>query len=287
MAQQSGKPSDEGYRDHLDLSAYYSPPSVEPAGDWFHLDFSEPYGKDYWDLDFSTYYNPDSADPRHIRPLTDYRLVVSKDDQAFNEPFTRRALLAEVQDMTGAHDGGVPVFPAFQMRREIVVEEHPVIHVSRDGTVAVPETGREFFATPELIEVSNRRLKLLGSKLTLLVDATTHIEFDDSEGTRRLVRVIPNIKDPIDFSRDFARQVMGGHHTHAVLRPKAEEGRQPGQSTVVRIKTDMEISGVSHLAEALVPDPAKPAAQASLDPESIRVIMEEARGSEPAKWPAP
>ena len=146
---------------------------------------------------------------------------------------------------------GMDTFPAFLPYTPEGTQDDPDLFVSGDHTVGLAGgQGREFYATADVVANANATLKLIGSKVTLVADKSVRLTMDSSG--IELYKVKPKFSaDPNSVCRDFAQQIMGGYHTHIVLR---ERGRRRRSSTTPRIKTSdaVEVSGLSHLAQAMV-----------------------------------
>ncbi|MEV0056371.1 hypothetical protein AB0H34_38540 [Saccharopolyspora shandongensis] len=168
-------------------------------------------------------------------------------------PFAYRAQ----QQLT---DGGDQSFPRFLAARPVVVDEHPPLRISGDGTLAIAAHGhgaKESYATLEVVRRAQADLDRVGGAVRLRVDENTGIEFKAGGKTQRLYRVVPDFGDggASDISKEFTRDVLGASPTHAVLydtRPPGAGGTGKLATAKINTASDKEISGTHQLADALV-----------------------------------
>ncbi|TDD42211.1 scabin-related ADP-ribosyltransferase [Saccharopolyspora elongata] len=176
-----------------------------------------------------------------------------------NGPFVHRAPEQMI-------DGGDQSFPRFLAARPALVDEHPPVRISGDGTLAIAAHGhgaKEVFATLEVVRRAQADLDRVGGAVRLRVDESSGIEFESGGRTKRLYRVLPDFGDGgvSDISKEFTRDVLGASPTHAVLydtRPSGAGGTGKLATAQINTTSDKEISGTHELADALVSAAAEP-----------------------------
>ncbi|MEV0084490.1 hypothetical protein [Saccharopolyspora sp. NPDC050642] len=157
-------------------------------------------------------------------------------------------------------DGGDQAFPRFLGARPVLVDEHPPVRISGDGTLAIAAHGhgaKEVFATLDVVRRAQADLDRVGGAVKLQVDDSTGIEFNAGGKLQRLYRVVPDFGDGgvSDISKEFTRDVLGASPTHAVLydtRPPGAGGTGKLATAKINTTSDKEISGTHQLADALV-----------------------------------
>ncbi|MEU6268185.1 scabin-related ADP-ribosyltransferase [Saccharopolyspora shandongensis] len=163
-------------------------------------------------------------------------------------------------------DGGDQSFPRFLAERPVLVEEHPEVRISGDGTLAIAAHGhgaKEVFATLEVVRRAQADLNRVGGAVKLRVDESTGIEFEAGGKVQRLYRVVPDFGKggASDISKEFTRDVLGASPTHAVLydtRPPSAGGTGKLATAEINTTSDKEISGTHQLADALVSTTSEP-----------------------------
>ncbi|SDM43624.1 hypothetical protein SAMN04487981_101508 [Streptomyces sp. cf386] len=207
-----------------------------------------------------------------------YRLVMPEGLQGDDRPFVTLEPPAVYDMRTDANPGA---FPAYMPMREAEPQD-PRLTVSEDGTVVVPDTGREIFITQENFAAANKELKLIGSNVTLRSHPDTMIRFTKNGTTHELIRVTPTFRsNPIDICRDFSQQVLGGYQTHAVLRSP-----NGGTTAVARINTSSatEVSGIAHLAQGIA---EAASTNGEVGAEQAKALIQQGLGKVAQDWPAP
>ncbi|MFI0467239.1 hypothetical protein ACH347_24445 [Saccharopolyspora sp. 5N102] len=207
--------------------------------------------------------HPRSMSDRNAAPpswtTTEYRTFGSASDtdgaaqKLARGPFAHRANEQMI-------DGGDQSFPRYLAVRPVLVDEHPPVRISGDGTVAIAAHGhgaKEVFATLDVVRRAQADLDRVGGAVRLHVDETSGIEFEVGGKMQRLYRVVPDFgeRGASDISKEFTRDVFGASPTHAVLydtRPPNAGGTGKLATAPINTTSDKEISGTHQLADALV-----------------------------------
>ncbi|MFI5492924.1 aldo/keto reductase [Actinoplanes sp. NPDC051859] len=184
--------------------------------------------------------------PQHTPPgdvVTEYRLTSGD-----APPFSRRLMDPVVHD-----NGEDAPFPRFVVKRPLVHDKRPPLHVSADRTVAMnaTENGQrnEFYTTPEQVARLNEILRETQSKVTLVTVDDNTVRIGDGP---ELVMVQPHFRaTPPAVCRDFAEAVLGGEPSHIVLRPGGPDEPGPTEVQPIDSRDGMEVTGTHHLAEHL------------------------------------
>ncbi|GAA3842672.1 hypothetical protein GCM10022243_06380 [Saccharothrix violaceirubra] len=131
---------------------------------------------------------------------------------------------------------------------------NPPIVFSHDATLGLPQAPpgtrfKEFYATPDLVESANARLREVGSKVTLVVAPGNTVTVDNGSGARSLVMVTPKFdKTPPSVCSEFSQAVIGGTHRQVVMR--TDDGTTPVLGSIAPGGSH-EFLGTHELADAL------------------------------------
>ncbi|MFL6111841.1 MAG: hypothetical protein ACJ786_10870, partial [Catenulispora sp.] len=242
---------------------------------------------------------PPRSQARPAQTITEYWLV-QRDVPPPDAPaverlrrgsFARRAAMGRGETATGS---AVLDFPRHRVSRPVVLDDHPEVQVSADGTLAINASSmgvKQFYAAQEVVDRATRDLSAAGSKVTLAVDRGTYLDFEHDCGQRRLFRVIPEFRfDPTPVCRDFSEQVLGGGHTHAILydtRPLSQGGTGVTVTALIDTACGLEIGGTHHLAHGLADVLEHDEGAESDSPIWASSLMHQARTEPPRDWPAP
>uniref|UniRef100_UPI000B231400 WXG100-like domain-containing protein n=1 Tax=Nocardia lijiangensis TaxID=299618 RepID=UPI000B231400 len=245
---------------------------------------------------------PAPPEPRPSSFVSEYTLVtphsaesiaaMSAEERLRSGPFATRDMW-NVEKGQVSDDGTALSFPRFRVARPVVVDQHPMLRVSGDGSIALTQASRfakDFYAIPEVVEQASKALAQAGSNMRLTLDEETYVEFVHNGQKKRLLRVTPAFRTrPTDVCRDFSEQVLGGSHTHMVLfdtRSEALGGTGAVAIAPIDIKSGREVAGTHHLAEYLVRAADDPELD-SVIPESAVIAVSRADDEPESAWPAP
>ncbi|MEU7289606.1 hypothetical protein AB0A81_30745 [Streptomyces flaveolus] len=109
------------------------------------------------------------------------------------------------------------------LRQDLTMDDHPPLHMSGDGTLALSAAGevREAFTTRAAHERAAAALRAADSGVELLLDEDVFLTVSHQGTERVLHRVRPEFTEtPTDVGRDLARDLIGGMPDHLVIRDR-------------------------------------------------------------------
>ncbi|MFF4243528.1 hypothetical protein ACFYY2_03530 [Streptomyces sp. NPDC001822] len=206
---------------------------------------------------------PAASDTRKRRPprlvldnrprvLRDY-VVRHSDGTIATAFFSRVTPLLLSDDRAAASIGGGKAGPSkglVTVVQGVVTDDHPDLHVSADGTLAMSTRGevREAFATRGAVARASAALKQADSGVTLELDTSVTLSFTHRGRSRTLHAVRPKFASkPTDVCRDLAGELIGGKPDMIVYR--GHDGRTAVGP--LRGADGLKVSELHYLAQAV------------------------------------
>ncbi|WP_329042848.1 hypothetical protein OHT61_31360 [Streptomyces sp. NBC_00178] len=197
---------------------------------------------------------------RPARLVLDYRpriirnyVIKQADGATASAVFSRVTPLLFSDDRSAQTVGGEKAGPSeglVTVVQGVVADEHPDLHVSADGTLAMSARGevQEAFATQGAVARASLALKQADSGVTLELDTSVMLSFTHNGRRRTLHPVRPKFASrPTDVCRDLAGELIGGTPDKVVYRD------HHGRTSLgpLRAADGLKVSELHHLAQAV------------------------------------